>query len=190
MQLENAQMVSGTTGNPDYLVISTSQGLCLSIKPVFEPAQGVVVIGVRLRAMEYTDIESKVATIVANKNIGKYALEVFSDIPFKKVQSSYASVFIGTPLHITSKEEFVALEDILNEKNLLGELKGVWGGILDKSDIPLNHDLKDIESYITEAIVDTFKGVLQSYGITSEKKPSKSNPAKVLAFPSNDKTKH
>lgn len=171
------EMIVGTEGGKDYLVIAEQDGFVLGLKPLLLIGPDTSQYGFRLRMQqgfdEKPDIENKNALLEGMQS-------VFKDVPWAKRSSTRFSTVLLT--------ECAYGVELLDEvkKDALGNFGKLIDTIVESiAPIAIN-DPVDLVNFVTERYTTMIDEVDKAYAEYTSKKQKTEGVADVLAFPSSD----
>lgn len=201
MTIVNAEMMTGTTGKSDYLIVQKGDKMQLGLKPVFEfDGPMSVAVGLRIRAsmMEKpeTGEPSSVVNLMDVKSqaaVGDEAVKTYPGLTFHKVRPSYASTFMGTvvPVH-----QFNGPEDLwgkLEEHEFFTKLKATATEHIFSKVEGMLYPQEDIWGFIMQAYSERLEALSGSptEAKKKQKEPGDPTQSSILSFPGSGKpTKH
>ena len=177
---EKRLMITGTEGQPDYLVVARRNGYVLGIKPLLQCSMDQSVFGFRLRLQKAATGQD-----IANKQLDAEGMtKVFTQIPWHKRSSKRFSTVITSTLSWGVEFTPKILEVITQE----------LGGMLDE----VGKCFEDGEEWIDPTDMHAF--LIHSYGELAEKwrkeyeaflaenegTAQESGEGQIVAFPSGE----
>jgi len=195
--IENAEMINGTGGKPEYVVIQAANSMALGLKPVWERDSPMTLsVGLRIRAVMHElddspkaaedgkdsnvlNLNPKVGTTIAG--VGGKAQSVYPNITFTKVKHNYASVFIGTVVPLSAVEGPKALWALLEEGHFFDKVTENANPMLFGEDCPeLRYPKEDILAHWKETITEKYQDMCKELGVSDAEEEKE---ADVLEFP-------
>lgn len=167
-------LISGSEGNPDYLVIARQNGYVLGIKPLLMIAADVSQYGFRLRMQKADTSDEKVHKLESAEKDDM--LKTFSDIPWSKRDTSRFSTMLMRQASYGWEFRVKMLEEA--KENLI-ELLGEVVEKIKPLEL-LNQD--DAMSFLCEGMDEVIAMIENS----QKKKEDEPAGAEVLAFPGMD----
>lgn len=173
-------MIIGTEGGKDYLVIAEDNGFVLGLKPLILIGPDASQYGFRLRMQQGTtdkpDIENKQAVLEGMQ-------ETFNGVPWSKRSSTRFSTVL-----LSDCAYGVELLDKVKEEALggFGMLLSTVEGAIDPVDLL---DLTDTVNFITEKYTSMIAEVSEAYAqyqSKDNKATHQDHVADVLSFPTDD----
>jgi hypothetical protein len=176
VSFEGAEMMSGTGGQTDYLVIYKGDTLKIGLKAVFEgdgfiPA---VAIGIRVRA-------ASVGGTVEQMDVGKAAVAQFQFLPFKKIKKDYASLFIGTMFPVAAFSSPEEMLSTVKENGYFDKLFEVFDKTVEGSDIPFLFPVDALHDYVYASIEKKVNDLMDKMSKADSKKEN-DEPADAVNF--------
>ena len=166
-------MIVGTEGGKDYLVIAKQDGFVLGLKPLMMIGMDQSSYGFRLRMQQDSDKPD-----IENKNaLLEQMQSVFSDIPWAKRSSTRFSTVL-----MSGSAYGVEFLDKIQEEALAG-----FGELIDTL---VEHiapaeviDPVDLVSFVTERYTSMIDEVRKAYADATQKQKTQEGVADVLSFP-------
>lgn len=170
LQLENVEMMVGTMGKSDYLVIGERDGLYIGLKPVVERAYAsafglpipAIAVGIRLRVAKAPE-----AAIV---NAGANAEVAYPHIEFEKKDDERASLFRGGVAPILDASSYQGvLDQIANDESEAVKLAKHVLEMLKDEDLNKGLSREAVMGWVVDNIHEKAKSMLdEAKGITGQ----------------------
>ena len=153
------ELLVGTEGHPDYLVIGDLQGLAVGIKPVMRPHTDkkigpMLLIGVRIRVAQHSNTD----TAIAVEPILQESLIPFQQINEVRGSILHIKAFPPTSPGVSEADVMKTLDSINYPKEMMEYYQTLF---------TLSHDVEDVQKFLLEGWAAEVTKLLNSMAVFS-----------------------